>query len=177
MQTAGNGGSELLIFVRQAGRERGCGGPAELSATTARAFVNVLPSRQYLGWQRGRPRHIEFAIFNMWTHRWCSASLHSLFHWFRSACQQYSQFEKSLSRGSNLLPVLTDLLGEFRRPEFDDRYRYVGERLGSEHSPKLGISRLPEPARSALLDMAYYFQTTRHWLDLASLASGLCSQT
>jgi hypothetical protein len=56
-------------------------------------------------------------------------------------------------------PAVADLLAEFRKAEFHDRYDYVVNRLAAEHSPDLGILGLPEPAKSAVLDIAFYFQT------------------
>jgi hypothetical protein len=43
--------------------------------------------------------------------------------------------------------------------EFNDRYRYVCERLRAEHDPQLGVSGLPDAAREAVYDMAYFFQS------------------
>jgi len=65
----------------------------------------------------------------------------------------------ALLKGSNLLSVAMELLAEFRNAEFHDRYRFVVEKLGEAYEPELGISGLPEPARCAVLDIAYYFQT------------------
>jgi hypothetical protein len=67
--------------------------------------------------------------------------------------------QAALLKGSNLLPVAMELLVEFRNAEFHDRYRFVVEKLREEYEPELGISGLPEPARCAALDIAYYFQT------------------
>ena len=67
--------------------------------------------------------------------------------------------QEAVQRNSNQLPLINELLGEFRRPEFHDRYKYVVERLPVEHSNELGITNLPDDARTAVLDMAYYFQT------------------
>jgi hypothetical protein len=65
----------------------------------------------------------------------------------------------ALLKSSNLLPIILELLAEFRNAEFHDRYQYVVRKLKEEYEPKLGISGLPESARCAVLDVAYYFQT------------------
>lgn len=67
--------------------------------------------------------------------------------------------QAALLKGSNLLPIAMELLAEFRNAEFHDRYRFVVETLKKEYDTKLGISGLPEPARCAVLDVLYYFQT------------------
>jgi hypothetical protein len=64
-----------------------------------------------------------------------------------------------LLRGSNRLPIILDLLAEFRKATFYDRYRYVVDKLPSDHQPDVGISGLPEYARAAVLDVAYFYQT------------------
>jgi hypothetical protein len=64
-----------------------------------------------------------------------------------------------LLRQTNHVPAIIDLLTEYRRAEFHDRYNYVVTRLRKEHDPELGIFGLPEPAKSAVLDIAYYHQT------------------
>lgn len=65
----------------------------------------------------------------------------------------------ALLKGSNLLSVTMELLAEFRNVEFHDRYRFVVGKLREEYEPELGVSGLPERARCAVLDIAYYFQT------------------
>ncbi len=67
--------------------------------------------------------------------------------------------QTALLKSSNLLPIVMELLAEFRNAEFHDRYRFVVEKLREEYEPELGISGLPKPARCAVLDIAYYFQT------------------
>ncbi|NGO75467.1 hypothetical protein G6045_07220 [Streptomyces sp. YC504] len=51
------------------------------------------------------------------------------------------------------------MLAQFRTVELNDHYVYVCTRLRAEHSPELGISGLPRPAREAVYDIAYYLQT------------------
>ena len=67
--------------------------------------------------------------------------------------------QAALLKDSNLLPVTMELLAEFRNAEFHDRYRFVVEKLREEYEPELGVFGFPEPARCAVLDIAYYFQT------------------
>lgn len=64
-----------------------------------------------------------------------------------------------LSKRANHLPAYLHLLSEFRSREFNDHYRYVCEKLAVEHDAKLGISGLPDDAREAIYDIAYYYQT------------------
>ncbi len=58
---------------------------------------------------------------------------------------------------SRHLPAYLGLLSEFRSREFNDHYLYVCEKL-AQHDPSLGISRLPDEARDAVYDIAYYYQ-------------------
>ncbi len=59
---------------------------------------------------------------------------------------------------ANHVPAVIELLSEFRSKQFHDDYQYIITRLRSEHDPELGISGLPESARAAVLNVAYYFQ-------------------
>ena len=63
-----------------------------------------------------------------------------------------------LSKRANHLPAYLHLLSEFRSREFNDHYLYVCEKLTEEHEAALGISGLPENAREAVYDIAYYYQ-------------------
>lgn len=63
-----------------------------------------------------------------------------------------------LSRQAAHIPTFFQLMEEFRDPRFHDRYQYVVSSLKDEHDPKLGIFALPNPARSAVIDMVYFFQ-------------------
>jgi hypothetical protein len=62
-----------------------------------------------------------------------------------------------LMRRANFVPAYMQLLNEFRSLEFNRNYEYVVTRL-HEHDPALGISGLPEDARRALYDVAYFYQ-------------------
>jgi hypothetical protein len=62
-------------------------------------------------------------------------------------------------RRVNHFPVVADMLGEFRKAEFHMSYDYVVNKLQDEHSLDLGIMNLPEPARSDVINIAFYFQT------------------
>jgi len=63
-----------------------------------------------------------------------------------------------LMRRANYLPAYMGFLNEFRSLRFNDHYRYVCDRLRAEHDPDLGISGLPDEARAAIYDIAYFFQ-------------------
>jgi hypothetical protein len=64
----------------------------------------------------------------------------------------------ALMRNANYVPVLIDLLGQFRSLEFNDNYRYICTRLPVEHDPASGISGLPDDVRIKIYDIAYYYQ-------------------
>ncbi|WP_157430524.1 DUF4760 domain-containing protein [Actinomadura macra] len=75
------------------------------------------------------------------------------------ACSTYlAHRQVTLMHRSAYLPVYLAFLNEFRSMEFHDRYRFVCERLPHEHEPGNGLSGLPDEARRAVLDIAYYFQ-------------------
>lgn len=61
-------------------------------------------------------------------------------------------------RDANHVPAIIELLSEFRSREFHDDYQYIITNLRAEHDPELGISGLPESARTAVLNVAYYYQ-------------------
>ncbi|MGI8330437.1 DUF4760 domain-containing protein [Actinomadura scrupuli] len=63
-----------------------------------------------------------------------------------------------LQKRANFIPAYMQVLDEFRTMEFHDNYRYVTTRLRVEHDPQLGISGLPEEARRAVYDIAYFYQ-------------------
>ena len=64
-----------------------------------------------------------------------------------------------LMRHANYVPAIVDLVTEFRSAQFNDHFRYVCERLQEDHSSELGISSLPDEARTAVYDVAYYLST------------------
>lgn len=61
-----------------------------------------------------------------------------------------------LMRQANYVPAVVQLITEFRTTRLNDNFRYVCERLGQEHDPALGISGLPDDARTAVYDIVYY---------------------
>ncbi len=73
---------------------------------------------------------------------------------YTSYRQQLAQFRKI-----NHFPVVASLFAEFRKPAFHDRYDYVVNWLHLEHPPSCGLSQLPEPARSDVIDQAFFYQT------------------
>src|SRR3954451_19731960 len=70
-----------------------------------------------------------------------------------------SVVQARLLRDANHIPAVVELLSEFRKPQLHEDYQYVTQKLRREHGPQLGISGLPEPAKSAVISVAYYFQT------------------
>jgi len=63
-----------------------------------------------------------------------------------------------LQRRANHLPAYLSLLENFRSVKYHDHYRFVCDRLPTEHDPELGISGLPLDARAAVYDVAYLLQ-------------------
>lgn len=66
--------------------------------------------------------------------------------------------QSALQRKANYLPAYIEMLGQFRSMEFNDHYRFVTQDLAGIHDPQLGLCRLPDDARAAVYDTAYYFQ-------------------
>ncbi len=64
---------------------------------------------------------------------------------------------RALQKAANFAPAYVQSLKQYQTVEFHDRYRYVTTRLKAEHDPKLGISGLPDDARRAVYDIAYFF--------------------
>lgn len=78
---------------------------------------------------------------------------------FALASSSYLAVRQSgLQRNANYLPAYIKMLEEFRSREFNDHYRFVTEDLPTRHDPQLGLRRLPDAARSAVYDTAYFFQ-------------------
>ncbi|WP_051808112.1 DUF4760 domain-containing protein [Actinoplanes subtropicus] len=63
-----------------------------------------------------------------------------------------------LMRNANYVPVLIDLLSQFRSMEFNDNYRFICTRLPVEHDSVGGITGLPDDVREKIYDVAYYYQ-------------------
>lgn len=61
-------------------------------------------------------------------------------------------------RNSTYVPVLIDLLAQFRSLEFNDNYRFVCTSLPLDHDPQAGISGLPGDVRARIYDVAYFYQ-------------------
>lgn len=64
---------------------------------------------------------------------------------------------QTLQKAANFAPAYIQLLKQYQTMEFHDHYRYVTTKLKTEHDPKLGISGLPDDARRAVYDIAYFF--------------------
>ncbi|MER5387254.1 hypothetical protein ABT040_44755 [Streptomyces sp. NPDC002688] len=76
------------------------------------------------------------------------------------------------ARHANHLPAFTELLAEFRKPQMHEQYVYVCSELRQQHSPDGGLRGLPPQAKTAVYNIAYFFQT------LASLyAVGVIDET
>ncbi|MFK4227619.1 hypothetical protein [Streptomyces sp. NPDC019890] len=67
-------------------------------------------------------------------------------------------YQTVLMRRANYLPVYVDLLTAFRSSEFHEQYRFVTEILPVEHDAQLGFSGLPDDAKKAAYNIAYYYQ-------------------
>jgi hypothetical protein len=75
------------------------------------------------------------------------------------ATSTYIAFQhQALQKAANFTPAYLHLLKQFQTMEFHDHYRYVTTRLKTEHDPKLGVAGLPDDARRAVYDVAYFFQ-------------------
>lgn len=70
-----------------------------------------------------------------------------------------------IMREANYIPVVVELTSAYRSITLYDDTVYVTTRLKAEHDPELGISGLPEPARAALLNVAYYYQSFSWLID------------
>lgn len=66
---------------------------------------------------------------------------------------------QALQKAANFIPTYMQLLKQCQTMEFHDHYRYVTTQLKAEHDPKLGISGLPDDARRAVYDIAYFFHS------------------
>ncbi|HEV2372690.1 MAG TPA: hypothetical protein VGS19_11015 [Streptosporangiaceae bacterium] len=66
--------------------------------------------------------------------------------------------QNQIQRRANYLSACTGMFAGFRSAAFHDHYLFVTETLPSAYDPQLGISGLPEEARIAVYDMAYFFQ-------------------
>ncbi|MER6514628.1 hypothetical protein ABT158_47995 [Nonomuraea sp. NPDC001636] len=69
-----------------------------------------------------------------------------------TALKQYA-----MMRHANEVPILVDLMQEFRTDEFQQSETYVIERLAAEHDPDLGCSRLPDEPRLAVNAVTAFF--------------------
>ncbi|MEV6195693.1 hypothetical protein AB0M19_25195 [Streptomyces sp. NPDC051920] len=78
-----------------------------------------------------------------------------------AAAVWFARQQVRIAREANHLPVLVELLGQFRNVELNEHFIYVCTKLHEEHPPELGqgISGLPRPAKEAVYDVAYYLQT------------------
>jgi hypothetical protein len=63
----------------------------------------------------------------------------------------------TLMRHTNELPIFTEMSQELRSRDFQRDETYVLQGLAGDHSPDLGISRLPEDAKAAVTSVLLYF--------------------
>lgn len=64
-----------------------------------------------------------------------------------------------LLRQSNYIPLVVDLICQYRSRELYDDLVYVSNKLQIEHDPATALSDLPPEVRSAILNVAYYYQS------------------
>lgn len=65
---------------------------------------------------------------------------------------------EGLQKAANFVPAYTALLRQYQSMEFHDHYTYVTTRLRAENDPEAGMSGLPDEARRAVYDVAYFYQ-------------------
>lgn len=65
---------------------------------------------------------------------------------------------QTLQKAANFVPAYMELLKQYQTMEFHDHYNYVTTQLKTDHDPKVGISGLPDDARRAVYDVAFFFQ-------------------
>jgi hypothetical protein len=65
--------------------------------------------------------------------------------------------QSTMMRHGNELPVLVDLLQEFRSREFQTAEHYVLNKLATEHDPWSGTTTLPDDPRHAVNYVASFF--------------------
>jgi len=64
-----------------------------------------------------------------------------------------------VSRHTNNIQAMINLLAEFRSASFHDQHEYVCARLPQEHSPGVGVRGLPHDAKVAFCNVVYYYQS------------------
>jgi hypothetical protein len=62
-----------------------------------------------------------------------------------------------LLRRQNLAPVVLDAFREARTAEWFDAFDWIRADLAREHSPELGVSRLPEEARRRVRKVGFFY--------------------
>jgi hypothetical protein len=65
--------------------------------------------------------------------------------------------QSKIMQRSNQLPVIVDLMQEFRTAHFQESERYVLETLTDEHDASVGCTNLPGPARLAVETVTSFF--------------------
>ena len=64
---------------------------------------------------------------------------------------------RTLQKAANFAPAYMQLIRQYQTLEFHDHFRYVTTKLRADHDPQLGISGLPDEARRAVYDIAYFY--------------------
>jgi hypothetical protein len=67
--------------------------------------------------------------------------------------------QQKIARQASHIPTFLSLMSEFRHAEFHARFDYIASHLRDEHPTSLGVFGLPDPARMAVLDIAFFLQT------------------
>lgn len=65
--------------------------------------------------------------------------------------------QQKISRHSNYVPVMSNLMAEFRSPNFHENHSLVMA-LRAPDQPVSGFSDLPPDARAAFVDVVYFYQ-------------------
>jgi hypothetical protein len=66
--------------------------------------------------------------------------------------------QTSYARQANHLPLVVDVLREFRSSEFQRDYMYVIRELATQ-APSGGLSDVPDDARIGVMNVCYFFQS------------------
>jgi hypothetical protein len=71
----------------------------------------------------------------------------------------FAMRQTGIMRQSNQLPVFVDMVREFRSEEFQRYEQYILRDLGPNNNPELGVMKLPDEARLAVLTIQSFFGT------------------
>jgi hypothetical protein len=68
-----------------------------------------------------------------------------------------AQRQTRLQRHSNHMPIILEIVGGLRSPNFQADYDYIRGQLQADYPPSAGISRLPLEIRQKLYNVCYLF--------------------